>query len=130
MEQSLIDEYNNKSKDRISCDNSVSEYKETLEDCRMELINLKIESSNAFSILCHPIRTIRVNYYLRKLSEIENRFYSLLDADLLNFIDNTAPITEEALTEAYRFYKPIQIRTFINKSSSTLKKMLIRQKIY
>ena len=125
MEQNLIEEYNDKSRIRIDNDNSVSEHKETLEDCRMNLVDLKL-NGNIFTVLRHPIRTVRTNYYLQRLSKIEKEFYSLLDSDLLEFLDNDLPITEESLTQAYRFYKPLKIRKFMQKNSEQLRKMLIR----
>ena len=115
-----IDYYTRKSKEVINSDKEISEFKSKLDNDFDRVRNLTFGSS-LIDKLRHPIRTIRARRSYKKLKNVKNEFDSLVDADVLQFVDEESGELITDLENSCEYFKPKAIKKYIKTYGSIVK---------
>ena len=108
----IIKKYNELSKEQLQKDEIISNYNDNLNVCIDNLQKLKV-SQNITTIILHPIKVIRNNRELKRLTAIRNDFKELYDANLVRFMEEESGNIDKDLQNAMNMTKPKVLKRFI-----------------
>jgi len=108
----IIEKYNELSKEKLQSDEEISNYNENLNRNIDELTNLRI-NQKITTVIFHPIRVIRNNKELKRLTNIRNDFKELYDTNLVRFMEEESGNIEQDLKNAMNTTKPKMLKRFI-----------------
>ena len=111
----IIEEYDSISKEKLGKEQDIVQYKNELDTNITRLSNFKANNT-LFTLLLHPIRTIRVKKELQRLENTRNTFQRALDASIVMYMYEESGILEEDLIHAMEHSKPKYLRKFMAKN--------------